>query len=188
MRRGLLGGTFDPLHVVHLIAGELAARQLDLDVVTFLPTGEPWQKADREITPAADRWEMVTRSIAGVDYFEGDDREIRRAGPSYTIDTLDELAGDDMFLILGADAAAGLPTWHRADEILDRVSLAVLPRPGTSRADVANAGARLEWLDAPEIPISSTMLRQRGAEGLTIRFYIPDAAWLYCKEQGLYGQ
>ncbi|NND13153.1 MAG: nicotinate (nicotinamide) nucleotide adenylyltransferase [Acidimicrobiia bacterium] len=188
MRRGLLGGTFDPFHMVHLIAGELAARQLDLDVVTFLPAGEPWQKADRNITPAAARWEMVTRSIGGVAYFEADDREIRREGPSYTIDTLEEFADDDVVLILGADAAAGLPTWHRSEEILERVSLAVLPRPGTTRADVADTGARFDWLDAPEIPISSTMLRRRGADGLTIRFFVPDAAWHYCKEQGLYGQ
>ncbi len=188
MRRGLLGGTFDPFHMVHLIAGELAARQLDLDVVTYLPAGEPWQKADQNITPAADRWEMVSRSVDGVDYFEADDREIRRAGPTYTIDTLEEFANDDVVLILGADAAAGLKTWHRSDEILERVSLAVLPRPGTTRADVADTGARFDWLDAPEIPISSTMLRRRGADGLTIRFFVPDVAWHYCKEQGLYGQ
>ncbi len=131
MKRGLLGGTFDPPHIVHLLAGELAARQLGLDVVTFLPAGDPWQKGDREITGSGHRWEMVSRSVAGVEYFEADDREIRRQGPTYTIDTLEEFGGDELFLILGSDAAAAIPTWHRAQEVLDRVSLAVLPRPGT---------------------------------------------------------
>ncbi len=188
MKRGLLGGTFDPPHIVHLLAGELAARQLGLDVVTFLPAGDPWQKGDREITGSGHRWEMVSRSVAGVEYFEADDREIRRQGPTYTIDTLEEFGGDELFLILGSDAAAAIPTWHRAQEVLDRVSLAVLPRPGTPPEDVVATGAGVEWLDAPELPISSTMLRRRGANGLTIRFFMPDAAWRYCNEKGLYGQ
>ena len=185
MRRGLLGGTFDPPHLVHLLAGELAARQLDLDIVSFVPAGDPWQKVDRQITEAGHRWEMVLRSVAGVDYFEADDRELRREGPTYTFDTLDEFEGDDVFLIVGSDTAAGLHTWHRADEVLERITLAVLPRPGSAQVEL---DAPIVWLDAPPIPISSTMLRERGAAGLTIRFFMPDEAWKYAHEEGLYGQ
>jgi nicotinate-nucleotide adenylyltransferase len=189
MRRGLLGGTFDPPHLVHLLAGELAARQLNLDVVSFLPAGNPWQKADRDVTDAEHRWEMVARSVRGVEYFEADDRELRRQGPTYTIDTLAEFEDDEVYLILGSDSAAGLPTWHRADEVLDSVKLAVLPRPGSADAELGDEiEKRTEWLDAPPIPISSTLLRERGAKGLTIRFFMPDEAWQYAHEEGLYGQ
>jgi len=88
VRRGILGGTFDPPHLAHLVAGEAAYRELGLDVVTFLPAGRPWQKADLGVSPAADRWEMTRRAVAGVSYFAADDREVRRDGWTYTADTL----------------------------------------------------------------------------------------------------
>ena len=96
MRRGILGGTFDPPHLAHLVAGEAAWRQLGLEVVTFIPAGAPWQKQGRQVTEAAHRWEMTRLAVAGVDYFEADDREILRRGPTYTVDTLAQFPDDDL--------------------------------------------------------------------------------------------
>ncbi|HEY5728050.1 MAG TPA: nicotinic acid mononucleotide adenylyltransferase, partial [Acidimicrobiia bacterium] len=131
MRRGILGGTFDPPHVAHLVAAETAYRQLALDVVTLMPAGDPWQKADRRVSDPVHRLAMTELAAAGVGYFEVDDREVRRRGPTYTIETIGSFpADDDIVLILGADAAAGLAGWHRADEVRGRASFAVMPRPG----------------------------------------------------------
>ena len=188
VRRGILGGTFDPPHLVHLIAGEAAWRDLRLDVVTFLPAGQPWQKAGRVMTPAGHRWAMTRAAVTRVEYFEADDREVRRPGPTYTIDTLEAFEGDDLFLILGADAALGLPTWHRWREIVDRVHVTVAPRPGVGRIDVEATSVPVTWLDAPEIPLSGTMLRERAAAGKSLRFLVPEAVWQYMVREGLYGQ
>ena len=116
MRRGILGGTFDPPHLAHLLGGEAAYRELGLDLVTFMPAGSPWQKAERDVTAASHRWEMTVLATEGVEYFEADDREVRRSGWTYTIDTLESFDdGDEVVLIVGADTAAGLPTWCRAE-------------------------------------------------------------------------
>lgn len=186
MRRGILGGTFDPPHMAHLVAGETARQQLSLDVVTFMPAGAPWQKAGRAVTAPSHRWEMTLRAVEGVDYFEADDREIRRDGWTFTIDTLLEFTDDDVVLILGADAAAGLPTWHRADEVAERATIAVMPRPGMRREDVAIPGGRVVWLDAPELALSGTLLRAIRSQGRSIRFLVPEPVFGYIEEHGLY--
>ncbi len=140
VRRGILGGTFDPPHVAHLVAAETAYRQLALDVVTLMPAGDPWQKADRRVSAPLHRLDMTELAAAGVGYFEVDDREVRRQGPTYTIDTIGSFpADDDIVLILGADAAAGLAGWHRADEVRGRASFAVMPRPGIAADAVEDA-------------------------------------------------
>ncbi|HEY7563791.1 MAG TPA: nicotinate (nicotinamide) nucleotide adenylyltransferase, partial [Acidimicrobiia bacterium] len=131
MRSGLLGGTFDPPHIAHLLAGEVAYRQLRLDRVIFMPAGSPWQKANRRVSSAHHRWEMTKLAVSGVDYFVADDREVHREGWTYTADTLDTFdPTEEVVLILGADAARGLPTWERSAEVLSRVELAIVPRPG----------------------------------------------------------
>lgn len=186
VRRGILGGTFDPPHLAHLLAGEAAYRDLGLEVVTFLPAGAPWQKADRDPSPAEHRWEMTRRAVAGVDYFEVDDREVRREGWTYTIDTLDGFTGDELVLVLGADAAAGLETWHRAEEVMKRAEVAVMPRPGVARAATEASGARITWLDAPELAVSGTMIRERHAAGKSIRFLVPEPVRRYIVDNGLY--
>lgn len=186
MRRGILGGTFDPPHFAHLVAGEAAYQQLGLDVVTFVPAGVPWQKAGAGVTPAEDRWEMTRLAVAGVEYFEPDDREVRRDGWTYTADTLSEFAGDECWLIVGADVAAKIPTWHRAAEVLAAARVAAMPRPGTTRAAVAAAGVDAVWLDVPEIDLSGTMLRERRRRGHSIRFFVPEAVYRYVEEEGLY--
>ena len=186
MRRGILGGTFDPPHWAHLVAGEAAFHDLALEVVTFVPAGSPWQKAGNGVSAATHRWAMTRLAVAGVDYFEADDREVRRDGWTYTVDTLDGFVADDVVLVLGADAAAGLRSWNRFDEIIDRVVVAVMPRRGTDRSLVEATGARIEWLDVPEMPVSGTMLRRRRAEGRSIRFLVREAVHSYIEEHDLY--
>ncbi len=186
VRRGIFGGTFDPIHIAHLAAAEAAYHALDLDVVSFVPTGSPWQKADRDVSSAAHRLAMTGLGIGGVDYFTVDDREIVREGPTYTIDTLDELADDEVTLILGADSAVGIPTWHRGPEVLQRVRLAVVPRPGTSRDEVEAIADGVHWIAMPELDISGRRLRAMRASGLSIRFLVPDAVLDYIDRHDLY--
>ena len=171
------------------MVGEVAYRQLGLDVVTFIPAGDPWQKADREVSPAEDRWAMVEAAVADVPYFNADRREIDRGGWSYTIDTLESFEQDDIVLILGADAAARLPTWHRADDVLARVQLAIVPRPGTDATVVTSAiGSGHEWLDTVEVGLSSTALRLRARAGGSVRFLVRDSVWQYIEANDVYGR
>jgi nicotinate-nucleotide adenylyltransferase len=187
VRRGILGGTFDPPHLAHLVAAEAARHELHLDVVTFLPAGAPWQKADRAVTAAEHRWGMTLAAIEGVGYFDADDREVRREGWTYTADTLATFPGsEEIVLVLGADAAAGIPTWHRPEEVLARVSLAVMPRPGVERSTVQDAVGNHHWLDTPELPVSGTMLRKRRSMGQSIRFLISEGVLDYIERHGLY--
>jgi len=188
VRRGILGGTFDPPHLAHLIAGEAAFRQLGLDVVTFIPAGAPWQKEGSGVSPAEHRWAMTRRAVAGVPYFAPDDREVGRDGWTFTADTLESFSVDeDLVLVLGADAAAGIPSWDRPEAVLGRVRLAVMPRPGVDPAEVIAAVGPCDWLDTPMLEISGTMLRRRRAAGRSIRFLVPDAVLAYIEEVGLYG-
>jgi nicotinate-nucleotide adenylyltransferase len=188
VRRGILGGTFDPPHLAHLVAGEAAYRHLGLDIVSFVPAGAPWQKADRAVSAATHRWAMTELAVAGVDYFEADDREVHREGWTYTIDTIESFGGEDLVLVLGADAAAGLLTWHRAEEVMARTELAVVPRPGADGARVAAAlsNARTTWLDGPLLDVSGTSLRKMVREGASIRFLVPDPVWTYIADHQLY--
>lgn len=189
VRRGILGGTFDPPHVAHLVAAETAYRQLALDVVTLMPAGDPWHKADRRVSDPVHRLAMTELAAGGVGYFEVDDREVRRRGPTYTIETIGSFpADDDIVLILGADAAAGLAGWHRADEVRGRASFAVMPRPGIAvdAAEDSLHPASPVWLDTPEIAISATELRAMAARGASIRFLVPDEVWRYVEAHRLY--
>lgn len=189
VRRGVLGGTFDPPHLAHLAAAEAAYRQLDLDVVTFVPAGAPWQKAGDPVSAPVHRLEMMERAVREIDYFDVDDLEVRRDGWTYTIDTLAVYAPlDDLTLILGSDAARGVPSWHRADDVLSAARFAIVPRPGIAPADVdeALAAANVVWLDMPELDISSTDLRRRVAAGDSVRFLVPEPVDAYIAAHGLY--
>lgn len=186
MRRGILGGTFDPPHVAHLIVAEAARTSLDLDVVTFVPAGAPWQKAGRHISHRDHRWSMTCLAVAGVAGFESDDREVTRDGWSYTAETLETFPGDELFLILGADAASRVPSWHRPEDVKAGATIVAAPRPGTTRSEVAAAVGDHRWLDIPELPISGTGLRTMMGEGKSIRFYVREAVYGYVEENGLY--
>ena len=187
VRSGLLGGTFDPPHIAHLLAGEVAHRQLGLDRIIYMPAGAPWQKADRRVSLARHRWRMTQLATEGVEYFTPDDREVHRDGWTYTVDTLASFdPGERIVLILGADAARGLPTWERSEEVLERVEVAVLPRPGVERSEVEAAIGPSRWLDMPALPVSGTMIRQRFVDGTGVRFLVTDAVYEYMIENELY--
>ncbi|MFO7293222.1 MAG: nicotinate-nucleotide adenylyltransferase [Actinomycetes bacterium] len=189
MRIGILGGTFDPPHLAHLHTGEVAYRQLGLDMVVFMPAGAPWQKAGRQVSDAEHRWAMTRLAVEGVDYFVADEREVHRDGWTYTADTLATFDPDaELVLILGADSARGLPTWERAEEVLSRVRLAVAPRPGTDREEVEAAVPEtpIEWLDMVPIDISGTLIRERVAAGRSVRFLVRDSVWRYIVAENLY--
>ena len=188
LRRALLGGTFDPPHIGHLAIAQAAWEQLGVDIVTFLPAGQPWQKSnEREVSPAAVRCEMVVAAIEGIPYFEIDRREAEREGPTYTWDTIASFDGDDVVLVLGADSAARVDTWYRSRELVERTKIAVVGRPGTRGADVeAVLGPDVRWLDMPSLDLSSTDLRRLVARGYAGRFLIPDAVREVIAGHGLY--
>jgi len=186
MRRGIIGGTFDPPHLAHLIVAEAARTSLDLDVVTFIPAGAPWQKEGRGVSHRDHRWAMTCLAIAGVAGFEPDDREVVRDGWSYTAETLETFSGDELFVILGADAASRLRSWHRPNDVLAASAIVAAPRPGTTRADVEAAVGDHHWLDVPDLPISGTGLRAMRREGRSIRFYVREAVFRYVEENELY--
>ncbi len=185
--RAIFGGTFDPLHFAHLAAGEAAHDQLDVDTVTFIPAGRPWQKAGRDVSEARHRLRMTELAVEGIEYFTVDDREVHRDGWTVTIDTVESFDEERIVLIVGADAAGGIPTWHRSKELLDRVQIAAVPRPGIKRSDVESAVQReIVWLDMPPIDLSGTMLRRHVSEGRSIRFLVPDTVLAYVTDHNLY--
>lgn len=186
----MFGGTFDPPHVGHLVAAVNARHGARLDRVLLVVANEPWQKVGtRTISPASERLAMVEAAVAGVEGIEASDIEIRRGGPSYTIDTLTELAAADpegeRYLILGADAARGLPTWKRYDELAPLATLVLVEREGIETAEVPE-GWRVERVAMPRLDVSSSDLRARVAEGRPIRFLTPDAVVSCIAERRLY--
>lgn len=183
---GIFGGTFDPPHLGHLAVASAALDQVAIDAVTFVPAGEPWQKADRRVSSAAHRLAMVTRATAGDDRFTVDDVEVLRPGPSFTIDTVRHF-DEPVTLILGADSAASIPTWERAEDLLDLVDIAVIPRPGISIRDVvASVPGRFTPLSMPTIDLSASEIRAHVAAGYSPRYLVPDAVADYIAEYGLY--
>jgi nicotinate-nucleotide adenylyltransferase len=192
MRIGVLGGTFDPIHIAHLLLAEQAREQLALDVVLFIPAGDPWRKAGREVAPAAARLAMTRLAVEPYEAFEVDDCEVRRAGPTYTVETLRELharygAEEDLFLLLGGDALSDLPYWHDPSGIAEEAMVVVAPRrDAVSPESLPFPPERVLTIEMPDIAISSTDLRQRARYGRSLRFFVPDAVASYIEENGLY--
>lgn len=187
---GILGGTFDPPHLGHLVLAEHAHRKLDLEKVALIPAGSPWQKSEAPVASAEHRLDMVRAAagLDGLDYVEVDDREVRRPGPTYTIDTLLERGDPNPCLIMGADVALGLPTWHRAEEVMELARIAVAPRSGVDGEEVdAALGGRAEWLDIPHLPLSASKIRAQSLRGESIEFLVPVPVWHYIAMNGLYG-
>ena len=186
---GILGGTFDPPHVAHLAAAHAAYEQMGLDVVRLLPARSPWQKVNRVVTSARHRWAMCQLAAAEAPYLVADDTEMSRSGPTYTIDTLEALSGDggDAVLILGSDSAVGIPTWHRADEVLERATIAVVPRPTVSFDEVTDAiGSSYTALEMPMLDLSATEIRAHVLAGLTPGFLVPASVVAYIDANDLY--
>lgn len=190
-RIGVFGGTFDPPHVGHLVTAVDVRHALGLDVVLLVVANEPWQKlGTRPISPATDRLAMVRAAVDGVEGLEVCDLEVRRGGHSYTADTLAELAelhpGAELFLVVGADAAAGLPTWERVDEVRARCSVVVVDRPGSGAPSVPE-GWVWTHVEVPHLDVSSTELRDRVHDGRPLDFLLPPAVIDCIRERGLYG-
>ena len=185
-RIGILGGTFDPVHVGHLMDASAARYQLALDRVIVVVARDPWQKRDRVIAPAAVRYEMVVAALDGVEGLEASRIEMEREGPTYTIDTVNELTapGRELFLVMGSDVAAGLDSWHRVDELRERVTLAIVDRGETPCE--SPAGWRVVRVSAPRLELSSTDLRRRVAAGEPIEFLVPTAAARILHARDLY--
>lgn len=191
MKLGVLGGTFDPVHVGHLVAAINVRHALELDRVLLVVANVPWQKAGaRMITPAPDRLAMVRAAVDGVDGLEASDVEIVRGGESYTVDTLQELRarhpGADLYLVVGADLVGELDTWERSDELRELATLAVVNRPGVAVATQQVSGWRVANISIPMIDVSSTELRARVADGRPLDFLVPAGALRLIRQRGLY--
>ncbi|MDE2371828.1 MAG: nicotinate-nucleotide adenylyltransferase [Burkholderiales bacterium] len=189
-RVGLFGGTFDPVHEAHVALARAARDELALDEVRWIPSGRSWQKA-RAITPAADREAMVRLAIAGEPRFSLDRIEIERPGPSYTLDTVRELAAAEAdaqwLLIIGADQYAALPSWHGWQELLQRVTLAVANRPGPVRPPPSELAAfPHQMVPLPMLDISSTEIRDRVRRGEAIAALVPQQVARYIETHRLY--
>ncbi|MFQ5880391.1 MAG: nicotinate-nucleotide adenylyltransferase [Dehalococcoidia bacterium] len=198
MRIGVLGGTFDPIHVGHLILAEAARQELSLARVLFVPAREPWRKIGRELAPAHHRLGMVRLAIADNPCFSVSTVELEQPGPSYTADTLAALQEEmgpegELFFILGQDALADLPYWKDPQRIIAQACLAVAQRSGwplPSEAWLEEAvpgiAARLVPSPMPTIDISASAIRRRCREGRSIRYLVPSAVEEYIQAHGLY--
>jgi len=193
---GVLGGTFDPIHIGHLVVAEEARIKLGFREVLFVPAGQPWLKRDRNITPAVPRVEMVRRAIADNPYFKLCTLEAERAGPSYTVDTLTMLRKQlgseaSLFFILGRDTLAELPLWKEPEKLVQLCRLVVAPRLGSKdlkHLETAIPGLldKVIQLDMPVIGISSSGIRQRIAQGLPIRYLVHPEVEKYITEHRIY--
>jgi nicotinate-nucleotide adenylyltransferase len=200
MRIGVYGGTFDPVHIGHLILAEQCREQAALDQVWFLPSARPPHKLDWLLTPFAQRAEMLALALAGHSAFRIEELEKDRPGPSYTADTLNELArghpGNEWSLLVGADTLADLPQWHEPDRIVAAARLVVAARPGSTLPSVdqlreglhlrTGASIRLQIVHMPLLDISSSNLRQRASEGRSLRYFLPRSVECYIQAKELY--
>ena len=189
-RIGIFGGTFDPVHVGHLVAAVNARHSLDLDTVLLVVANVPWQKAGtRVVSDPAARLAMVQAAVAGIAGLEASAVELERGGPSYTADTLDEVAarhpGAELFLIVGADVAELLHTWERVAEVRRAVTLVVVNRPGWTPPATLE-GWRMRTVEIPALDISSTDLRARAADGRPLDFLVPTEVVRVIRERDLY--
>jgi len=198
MNIGVMGGTFDPVHLGHLAVAEEARARLNMAEILFVPAGQPWLKTDTYISPAEHRVNMLRLAIADKPYFKLSTMEIERAGASYAVDTAAELKGqldaaDELFFILGWDSLAELPQWREPQRLLEMCNLVVAPRPGYSAPDlkklevaIPGLSQRALILDKPQIDISASEIRERVARGLSVRHLVPEPVNSYIKEHKLY--
>jgi nicotinate-nucleotide adenylyltransferase len=193
---GVLGGTFDPIHIGHLVVAEEARIRLGFKEVLFVPAGQPRLKLDRNITSAVHRVEMVRRAIADNTHFKLCTIEVERPGPSYTVDTLTRLQKQlgseaSLLFIIGRDTLAELPLWKEPEKLIQLCRLVVAPRLGSKdlkHLETAIPGLldKVIQLDMPVIGISSSGIRQRIAQGLSIRYWVPAEVEKYITEHKIY--
>lgn len=198
---GIMGGTFDPIHIGHLAAAEEVREALALDRILFVPAGDPPHKPGDAVTEARHRVAMVELAIADNPGFALSRVEVDRAGPSWTVDTLDALAAaeraagrePDLTLILSAESFTGLPSWHEPRRLFAAARIAVVPRAGLEAPDDAWIGrhfpgvaARVTRLSGPRLRLAATEIRDRVAAGRSIRYLVPDAVIAYIGDHDLY--
>jgi nicotinate-nucleotide adenylyltransferase len=194
----IFGGTFDPPHIGHLVAAVNVRQQLDLDVVTLMVANEPWQKVgSHQVVPASLRLAMVAAAVDGVPGLEASGMEIDRGGLTYTVDTLHQLVATnpdaELHVVIGADAAAGLSTWKRVDEVRALARLVVVTRPGvalgpdTAALDALRADANVDWVEIPRLDVASHDIRSRVADGRPIDFLVPASVASVITDHALYG-
>ncbi|MCW2782876.1 MAG: putative nicotinate-nucleotide adenylyltransferase [Marmoricola sp.] len=188
-----MGGTFDPIHHGHLVAASEVQSWFDLDEVIFVPTGQPWQKSDREVSPAEHRYLMTVIATASNPRFTVSRVDIDRAGPTYTSDTLRDLAAAepdaDLYFITGADALAEIFTWRDASELFALAHFVGVTRPGYEMDKSTLDGIptdRLTILEIPALAISSTECRERRAKGEPVWYLVPDGVVQYIAKHNLY--
>ena len=191
MRRGVLGGTFDPIHLGHLRAAENAREALELDEILFVPSGSPPHRSG-PLSHPLDRYAMVAMATALHPAFVASDVEVAREGPSYTADTLAVLQarrpGDSLYLIVGSDTFAEMGTWRDPERVFASCTVAVAERPGapTAAPPAGTASARVTRLPGPGLAISATEVRRRVRKGASVRYLVPDAVADYIAKRGLY--
>ena len=190
LRIGLFGGTFDPPHVGHLVTAVNVRHALNLDIVILMVANDPWQKSGaRDVTTAEDRFAMVEAAVSAVDGVIAGRDEIDRGGPSYTADTLMALAekhpGAELFTIVGDDAAAGLTSWTRVEQVAEYSQLVVVDRPGVA----VELPKQFNWLrvESPRLEVSSTDLRSRFSDGRPLDYLVTEPVLRVIEERGLYG-
>lgn len=192
-RVGVMGGTFDPIHHGHLVAASEVQSSFDLEEVVFVPTGDPWQKSHRRVSPAEDRYLMTVIATAANPRFSVSRVDIDRAGPTYTIDTLRDLSArfpdTDLYFITGADALAEIFTWRDAEELFALAQFVGCTRPGYSMDAATLAtipGDRVTILEIPALAISSTDCRERHRRGEPVWYLVPDGVVQYIGKHHLY--
>jgi nicotinate-nucleotide adenylyltransferase len=202
LRIGVMGGTFDPIHIGHLVTAEEARCQFELDKVIFIPSARPPHKTESRHSPAEDRLRMVELAIQGNPFLEVSDMELGREGLSYTVDTLRELhgvygRGAALYFITGADAILEILTWRDPEQLLAEARFIAATRPGFPLERLKDALPErtsegedplqsVYSMEIPALAISSTDIRARAAEGRPFRYLVRDVVWEYIKEKGLY--
>ena len=192
-RIGIMGGTFDPIHNGHLVAASEVADIFDLEEVVFVPTGEPWQKADRNVSDAEDRYLMTVIATASNPRFHVSRVDVDRPGPTYTVDTLRDMAqlypGGDLFFITGADALASIMSWRDWEQMFDLAEFVGVTRPGYELAEDMLPDVhqeRTHLIEIPAMAISSTDCRERAADGRPVWYLVPDGVVQYIAKNNMY--
>ena len=185
-----MGGTFDPIHHGHLVAASEVQSLFDLDEVTFVPTGEPWQKEGREVSLPEHRYLMTVVATASNPVFTGSRVKIKRGAKTYTIDTLRDLRAQhpdaDLFFITGADALAQILSWKDAEDLFDLAEFIGVTRPGYELSEDGLPADRVHLQEVPAMAISSTDCRDRVAAGEPVWYLVPDGVVQYINKYGLY--
>lgn len=188
-RLGILGGTFDPVHVGHVVAAVDVRAALNLDRVLLVPAGDPWQKRGTVVASPEQRFAMAARACAGLNGVEVSRAELDHRGASVTADTLERLVapGRELYLLLGADAVANMPTWRRLEETRALAAIVVIERAG-EHARPPGPGWRFEHVTIPRLDVSSSEIRRRVAAGLAIDGLTPAAVVDFIRDEGLYNR